>query len=110
METLTTQTFLTAINSEKPVLVDFTAKWCGPCKRLAPVLEELSKEFTEIDFYKLDIDESSQVKDRFGIRSVPTLMIFKNGRPIAKFVGFSSKEDIRKDIKDTLDKLKMESQ
>ena len=98
METLTTRSFSRALKSEKFVLVNFTAKWCGPCKLLATVLESLSLEFKEIEFYKLDIDESQPIASKFGIKGVPTLMLFKNGQFIERFIGFSSKEEIKKDI------------
>lgn len=83
-------------NSEKKVLVDCYADWCGPCKMLAPVIEELSEEVENVEFYKLNIDESGEIAERYGIMSIPTLLIFKNNELIDTLVGFRTKEELKK--------------
>lgn len=82
------------LNNPKPVVVDFFATWCGPCKRLAPLLEELAEETTDFEIYKIDVDDSGDIAEQFNIMSVPTLMIFKNGAQTGKLVGLHSKKDI----------------
>ncbi|NFO14799.1 thioredoxin [Clostridium botulinum] len=90
------------LNCDELVLVDFWATWCGPCRMLSPVLEELEGEFENVKFTKIDIDEnpwSSRVNE---IRSIPTIKLFKNGKPIETSIGFLSKEALSDLIKDNL--------
>ncbi|MBR5284017.1 MAG: thioredoxin [Clostridia bacterium] len=89
-------TFEEAINSGKLVLVDFWATWCGPCKALAPILEEVSEEIdaNEIEIVKLDIDQNVKLARKFGVMSVPTVVAFKDGKGVLKAVGARPKEDI----------------
>jgi len=83
------------INSEKPALVDFWAEWCGPCKMIAPFLYEAATEYADkLSVVKLNVDESPNVAAKFGIRSIPTLMLFKDGAVQAQKVGAFSKSQL----------------
>lgn len=80
--------------SEKPVIVDFFATWCGPCKMLAPVLSELSDEHPELKIVKIDVDEDPALAQAFGVTSIPTLVAVKGGEVVATSVGYAEKEKI----------------
>lgn len=83
------------LQADKPVMVDFFATWCGPCKRLAPVIEELSSELEgKVDVYKLDIDQSPDIAARFKVSSVPTIMVFEGGNVKTKTVGAVPKQQL----------------
>ena len=80
------------VQSEKSVLIDFWAEWCGPCKMIAPLLDEVADEYEDkLTVVKLNIDENPNIAQKFGIRSIPTLMIFKGGEPQAQKLGAMSK-------------------
>ena len=92
---LTNSNFETEVlNSDKPVLVDFGADWCGPCKMLAPIIEELSNEVDDVKIGKLNTDENPDIARQYGIMSIPTMIIFKNGNIADTIVGFHSKNDL----------------
>ncbi len=87
------------MNSESLVLVDFWAEWCGPCKMIAPVLEELAQELDgQMTVGKLDVDHNPDTAMAFGVMSIPTLLLFKGGQPVDRIVGFQPKAQLRKRI------------
>ena len=92
---VTDANFAEIINTDQPVLVDFWATWCGPCRALAPVIDELAHEFAgKAVVCKCNVDECDDVPMNFGIRSIPTLIFFKNGQAVDRIVGAASKSDI----------------
>lgn len=82
------------LNSDKTVLIDFYADWCGPCKMLAPIIEEISNELSNIKFGKVNIDESQKIAEKYGIMSIPTLVVVKNGKTEKTLVGLHNKQEI----------------
>jgi len=85
------------IKSEKPVLVDFYAPWCGPCQMLSPVIEELAKEVGDkAAIYKVNVDQEGDLANKFNVMSVPTIIVFKGGKPAHQANGTQSKEKLKK--------------
>ena len=101
---VTDATFSTdVLNSSKPVLVDFWAEWCGPCRTIAPSLEELSKEYAgKLEIVKVNIDENPMTPSQFGVRGIPTLLIFKDGKVAASQVGAAPKSALKAWIEKSL--------
>lgn len=86
-----------ALRSEQPVLVDFFATWCPPCRKLAPIVEEIAEDYAgRVKVAKLNIDEARSVAIKYGVSSIPTLILFKNGEPVDRIVGYVPKADVEK--------------
>ncbi len=90
------------LKSSEPVLVDFWAEWCGPCRQLSPIIEEISNEIQNIKVTKINIDENPEAPSRYGVRGIPTLMIFKDGQVVATKVGALPKSKLVEWINETL--------
>jgi thioredoxin 1 len=93
VKTVSDRTFQSEVlQSNEPVLIDFTATWCGPCKQLAPIIDELAKEYNgRLKVAKLDIDDSPETPSSLGIRGVPTVIVFKGGKEVGRQVGLAPK-------------------
>ena len=103
MEQINKEKFDELLKGDKPVVCDFFATWCGPCKMLAPVMEEVGKEFEDkAVFVKVDIDENMELSTRYGIMSIPLVVIFKDGEPIAKSLGYTTKDETREFLQNNL--------
>ena len=96
--TITDSEFDDVINSDKPVLVDFWAEWCGPCRMIAPILEEIAAEHDSITIAKLNIDENPQAPGRYDVMSIPTLILFQDGQPKKRVVGAKGKNALLADL------------
>ena len=86
------------LSNEKLVIVDFFATWCGPCKMLSPILNEIDNEYDNVEIYKVDVDENQETTMRYGVTAMPTLVFFKNGQEVERQVGLMPKEELEKII------------
>jgi thioredoxin 1 len=87
------------LKSANPVLVDFWATWCRPCQMVAPILEDLTQEYTgKLTIAKLDVDQNQQTAQRYRVMSIPTMIVFKQGKPVANIVGFKPKDQLKKEL------------
>ncbi len=97
---VTDETFNQAVlKADQPILVDFWAVWCGPCRMVAPVVDEIAREHEgQMKVMKLDVDDNQNTAMAYGVMSIPTLILFKNGQPVERIVGFRPKADLEKKI------------
>lgn len=86
------------LDANNLVVLDLFATWCGPCKMVAPIIDELSKEMTDVKFFKLDVDNNGDIAEKYQVASIPTLLFFKNGEVVDRLVGFRPKDGIKQVI------------
>lgn len=92
------------LQAKVPVLVDFWAAWCAPCRMVAPVVEELAEEYEgRVNFVELDVDQNPKTASQYGIMSIPSLLIFKNGAPMSNIVGFRPKAELKRSLEAVLE-------
>lgn len=87
------------LHSDKPVLIDFWATWCGPCRMLAPIIEEIANERADIKVGKVDVDDEGELATKFGVSSIPTVVLMKDGKEIGRSVGYRPKEQLLEMLK-----------
>ena len=99
MAEILTDTNFSEKTGKGKVVVDFFAEWCGPCQLLKPVFEKLSKENPDVQFYKLDVDENNETAEKFGVRSIPTVIFLDNGSEADRVMGFQNEESLKQKMK-----------
>lgn len=104
VNSITTQEFEEkVIGGDKPVLIDFWAEWCGPCKMLSPVVDSVSEQLSDkVDFYKVNVDEEAELAREYGIMSIPTLILFKDGEMVEQSIGLIGEADIKELVEKAL--------
>ena len=92
---ITQENYDEVLSSDKPILLDFWAEWCGPCKLIGPIIDEVSEDFSDTAIVgKINVDDSAELSSKYGIRNIPTLLFIKNGEVVDKHVGSASKKEI----------------
>lgn len=92
--TITRENFDSVVGGSEPVLVDFWAEWCSPCRMLSPIVDEIAESAKSVKVGKVNVDEQQELASRFGVMSIPTLIVFKDGKPVRKSVGVRPKEEV----------------
>ena len=101
---ITDATFKETIQNNPLVVVDCWAAWCGPCRMIAPIVDELAEEYEDkISFTKLDVDQNPKTANNYGVMTIPTLLIFRNGKPVSNMVGLRSKADLKRNLDEALE-------
>lgn len=102
MKKINEKEFINVIQSERLVVVDFYADWCMPCRFLSPVLEKLSKQFKDVEFYKINVDENQELAFEYGISSIPTVLFFRKGKVVGGFIGAMPESMVKAEIERAL--------